>query len=166
MCALRGIRLDTSLLPFLEQEFSPQIRRHLASLAETTREEEDWLEGLATSARRRITAQDNSLSLLTLNKEPSALRSRILRQWVEGQVQDLKTVHVLRLRELSEGKIQGTVQLPERKSVVREGTRLILQTQRPGVTRARLPLCLAGWAELALGLTLEPDCFYRPGMER
>ena len=122
------------LLPFLEQEFSPQIRRHLASLAETTREEEDWLEGLATSARRRITAQDNSLSLLTLNKEPSALRSRILRQWVEGQVQDLKTVHVLRLRELSEGKIQGTVQLPERKSVVREGTCLILQTQRPSVT--------------------------------
>ncbi len=120
------------LLPFLEQEFSPQIRRHLASLAETTREEEDWLEGLATRARPRLTEQDDTLSLLTLNKEPSAVRLRMLRQWVEGHVQDVKTAHLLRLRELSEGKIQGTVQLPGRKSVVREGPRLILQTQRPG----------------------------------
>ncbi len=127
-------RIRHVLLPFLEQEFSPQIRRHLASLAETTREEEDWLEGLATSARVRITEHDGSLSLLALNTEPSALRPRILRQWVEGSVQDLKTAHVLRLRALSEGKIRGTVQLPGRKSVVREGTRLILQTRRPGVT--------------------------------
>lgn len=122
------------LLPFLEQEFSPQIRRHLASLAETTREEEDWLEGLATRARMRITEQDDTLSLLMLDKEPPALRLRILRQWVERQVQDLKAAHLLRLRELSEGKIQGRVQLPGQKSVVREGARLTLQTQRPGVT--------------------------------
>ena len=122
------------LLPFLEQEFSPQIRRHLASLAETTREEEDWLEELAANVRPRIIGRDNSLSLPALDKEPVALRSRILRQWVEGRVQGLKAAHVRRLRDLSEGKIQGRVELPGQRAVVRQGTRLMLQTQRPPVT--------------------------------
>ena len=122
------------LLPFLEQEFSPQIRRHLASLAETTREEEDWLEALATHARRRIIGRDNSVSLSALNREPAALRSRILRQWVEGRGHDLKAVHVRRLRELSEGKIRGRVELPGRRAVVRQGTRLLLQAQPLPVT--------------------------------
>ena len=122
------------LLPFLEQEFSPQIRRHLASLAETTREEEDWLEELATNARARIVGRDNSVSLSTLNKEPAALRARILRQWVEGRVQGLKAIHVRCLRELSEGKIQGRVELPGQQAVVRQGMRLTFQTQRLSVT--------------------------------
>ncbi len=122
------------LLPFLEQEFSPQIRRHLASLAETTREEEDWLEELATNARPHIIGRDNSMSLPALDKEPVALRARILRQWVEGRVQGLKAAHVRRLRELSEGKIQGGVELPGHQAVVRQGMRLILQTQRPPTT--------------------------------
>ena len=122
------------LLPFLEQEFSPQTRRHLASLAETTREEEDWLEGLATNARTRTIGRDNSVSLPALDQEPAALRSRILRQWIEGRVQDVKTVHLFHLRDLSEGKIRGRVELPGRRAVVRQGTRLILQTQRRPVT--------------------------------
>ena len=126
-------RIRHVLLPFLEQEFSPQIRRHLASLAETVREEEDWLEELATNARARIIGRDNSVSLPALEREPVALRSRILRQWVEGWVQDLKAAHVSRLRELSEGKIQGRVELPGRQAIVRQGTRLILQAQRPSV---------------------------------
>ncbi len=127
-------RIRHILLPFLEQEFSSQIRRHLASLAETTREEEDWLEELATNARTRILGRDKSVSLPALDKEPTALRLRILRQWVEGQVHDVKTVHLFRLRDLSEGKIQGRVELPGRRAVVRQGTRLILQTQRRPVT--------------------------------
>lgn len=122
------------LLPFLEQEFSPQIRRHLASLAETTREEEDWLEELATNAHARIIGRNKSVSLPALDKEPAALRSRILRQWVEGQVRGLNAVHVRRLRELGEGKIQGRVELPGQQAVVRQGTRLLFQAQRPPVT--------------------------------
>ncbi len=122
------------LLPFLEQEFSPQIRRHLASLAETVREEEDWLEELATSARARIIGRDNSVSLPALDREPAALRSRILRRWAEGRAQGLKAVHMRRLRELSEGKIQGRVELPGQQAVVRQGMRLMFQTQRLSVT--------------------------------
>ena len=127
-------RIRHILLPLLEQEFSPQIRRHLAALAETAREEEDWLEGLATNARPRIIGRDNSVSLPALDKEPVALRLRILRQWVEGRVQDVKTVHLFRLRDLSEGKLRGRVELPGRQAVVRRGTRLILQTQRPPIS--------------------------------
>ena len=118
----------------MEQEFSPQIRRHLASLAETTREEEDWLEELAANARARIVGRDNSVSLPALDREPAALRSRILRQWAEGRAQGLKAVHMRRLRELSEGKIQGRVELPGQQAVVRQGTQLMFQTQRLSVT--------------------------------
>ncbi len=122
------------LLPFLEQEFSPQIRRHLASLAETVREEEDWLEALATAASARVIGRDSSVSLPALDREPAALRSRILRQWAEGRAQGLRAVQVRRLRELSEGKIQGRVELPGQRAVVRQGTRLRFQPQPPSVT--------------------------------
>ena len=154
------------LLPFLEQEFSPQIRRHLASLAETTREEEDWLEELATNARARIIGRDNSVSLSALNKEPAALRSRILRQWAEGRGQGLKAVHVRRLRELSQGKIRGRVRVAGsagRRSPGNAADAPISETRCPG---AGLFLCLTGRPELAVGLTLGPARFCCPRMAR
>ena len=121
------------LLPYLEKEFSPQIRRHLATLAETSREEEEWLEGLATAARQRATPYENDensdavLSLKQLDKELPALRQRILRQWAEKHTRDLGTAHVLGLKALSEGKVQGQIELPGKKIVVREGARLRIQ---------------------------------------
>lgn len=131
------------LLPLLESEYSPQIRRHLASLAETAREEEDWLDELAAAARRRLTATDNSLDSAGLTREPIALRTRILRQWVEQTARDLKTIHLRRLRDLSEGRSRGRLELPGKVSVVRERGRLRSSTSavRPPTRDYCYPLC-------------------------
>ena len=126
------------LLPLLEREFSPQIRRHLVSLANTTREEEIWLEGLATNACKRVEKKDGSVSLPKLQAEPRALRQRILRQWVERQTHDLRAYHLTRLAQLSDGKVQGTIQLPGNIHVVREAERLVIKPQGQDLTEQDL----------------------------
>jgi tRNA(Ile)-lysidine synthase len=138
------------LLPFLEREFSPQVRRHLAAVAATTRTEEDWLEELATEARRRVEDAFGSfdrdvapgpvggpcpvarLSLSRLAAEPPALRIRILRQWLEqsGHTHDLRFVHLERVYALSVGAIHGRVELPGDLCVRREGEGLLYEHKR------------------------------------
>lgn len=126
-------RIRHRLLPLLEQEFSPQVRRHLVSLAKTTREEEVWLEELAKNACKRVEETVHVLSVPKLQAEPKALRQRILRHWVERQTYDLGVYHLTRLAELSEGKVQGTIQLPGNIHVVREGQRLVIKPQGQGL---------------------------------
>ncbi len=122
-------RIRHRLLPLLEQEFSPQVRRHLASLAKTTREEEVWLEELATNACKRVEEKTDVLSVPKLQAEPRALRQRILRHWVERQTHDLGADHLTRLAELGQGTVQGTIQLPGNVHVVRDGERLVIKPQ-------------------------------------
>ncbi|MGH7964014.1 MAG: tRNA lysidine(34) synthetase TilS, partial [Candidatus Binatia bacterium] len=97
------------LLPFLEREFAPQVRRRLATLAETLRAEEEWLESLATAARERVQESPQELSLARLAIEPAALRPRILRQWLEQtrQVKNVGFRHLADIHALSESRIHG-----------------------------------------------------------
>ena len=116
------------LLPLLEQEFSPRLRHHLAALATTFREEEEWLEAQAISARRRVQTAPTSLSLSKLAAEPEALHTRILRQWLEENVQavDLTFVHLRSLRDLSTHRRHGSVDVAGNRRVLREGDSLVI----------------------------------------
>ena len=110
-------RIRHRLLPFLEEEFSPQVRPHLAQLATTLREEEDWLEANTTLARAQVQDTRNRLNVRQLTAQPAALRSRIIRQWIEqaAQSHDLGFDHLERVRALAEGRIHGTsgiIELP------------------------------------------------------
>jgi len=104
-------RIRHRLLPFLEEEFSPQIRPHLAQLATTLREEEDWLEASATRARAQVQDTKNRLDVRQLAAQPAALRSRIIRQWIEhtAQSHDLRFDHLEHVRALAEGRIHGMI---------------------------------------------------------
>jgi tRNA(Ile)-lysidine synthase len=119
------------LLPLLEHEFSPQVRRHLATLAETFRVEEEWLESLATAARERVQESPSVISLERLAAEPVALRARILRQWLEksGEVRDVGFRHLQRLCALSADQMRGKVEIPGKVYVRREGRRLLFAPQ-------------------------------------
>src|SRR5262245_13602010 len=120
------------LLPFLEREFSPHVRRHLASLAETLRVEEDWLESLAAIARERVQDDPSAISVERLAAEPAALRMRILRQWLEktGKVHDLGQRHIEHLRVLSQGQVRGAIELPGVLAVRRQRNRLVLESKQ------------------------------------
>jgi tRNA(Ile)-lysidine synthase len=117
------------LLPFLEREFSPQVRRHLAALAEILRGEEDWLEALAVAARVRVQDSPSVISLERLAAEPVALQARVLRQWLEqsGEVRDIGFHHLTSLLALSAGRMRGKVEIRGQVNVRREGSRLRLE---------------------------------------
>lgn len=145
-------RIRHRLLPLLESEYSPQIYRHLASLAETTREEEDWLEESAADARTRLTGADGSVALDGLEREPAGLRARILRQWAEQTARDVNAVHVRGLCELSRGSRQGRLQLPGKLTVVREAGRLRFESPAaPATAREYRHLLCAGRSQ-AVGM--------------
>src|SRR5581483_10188853 len=121
-------KIRHELLPLLEREFSPRVREHLVQMADVFREEEEWLETLATTARSRAQESSSVLSLPRLAIEPLALQTRILRQWIEGNaaVHDLTSFHLHCVRALANGRSQGSVDLPGKMSVRREGTQLVL----------------------------------------
>jgi tRNA(Ile)-lysidine synthase len=129
------------LLPLLEREFAPQVRVHLARLAETLRLEEEWLESLATAARTGLRESSLTLSLKQLSVQPAALQVRILRQWLEqtGQTRDIGFRHLESLSALSAGRIRGKVELPGKVYVKREGGRLLLKSRQTENTAS--PYC-------------------------
>lgn len=122
-------KIRQMLLPFLEREFSPQVRSHLATLAETLRGEEEWLESLATAARARVQNSPSVISLERLAAEPVALRARILRQWLEQneKVRAVKFRHLESLLALSAGRLRQRIEMPGKVAVRREGDRLLLE---------------------------------------
>lgn len=125
-------KIRHQLLPFLEQEFSPRLRHHLAALATTFREEEEWLESQAIIARSRVQTTPTSLSLSKLAAEPEALHMRILRQWLEENVQaaDLTFVHFRSLRDLSMHRRRESMDVPGNRRVLREGDSLVITERR------------------------------------
>ncbi len=122
-------RIRHELLPLLEREYSPRIRDHLVQMAEVFREEETWLETLATTARGRAQESASVLSLPRLAIEPAVLQTRILRQWVEchSSVREITSYHLDHLRTLAAGHSRVAVDLPGGVSVRREGIHLVLE---------------------------------------
>jgi tRNA(Ile)-lysidine synthase len=119
------------LLPFLEREFSPRIRYHLATLADALRLEENWLETLATAARKRVQEEPYAIALDRLQSEPLALQRRILRQWLEqtDRVRDLSFQHLDNLHALSTSGSRGRVELPGKLVARRTRNHLLLESQ-------------------------------------
>lgn len=124
----RRNKIRHHLLPLLEQEFSPRVRHHLAALATTFREEETWLDAQATDGRRRVQTAPTILSLSKLVAEPQALHARILRQWLEenGLAADLTFFHLRSVLDLSTHRRRGSVDVPGKHRVVRDGDTLVI----------------------------------------
>ena len=135
-------KIRHKLLPLLEREFSPRIRDHLVQMANIFREEEAWLETLASTARDRAQESASVLSLPRLAIEPAVLQTRILRQWIEGHssVHDVTSYHLGHLRTLATEHSRVAVDLPGGVSVRREGMHLILE-EKPN-TPSRVPALL------------------------
>jgi tRNA(Ile)-lysidine synthase len=127
------------LLPLLERDFSPRVRDHLVNMAAVFREEEVWLEHVATAARARVQESPAVLSLPQLACEPEGLRVRILRQWVESDpaVHDVSFSHLSGLRALASGRQRSAVDLPGGMSVRREQEKLVLE-KKASFTRREL----------------------------
>ena len=78
-------RVRHEILPLLERRLNPQIRTALQRTAEVLREENKFLERLATQALPQHTGPDRpTLSVTRLAALPLALRRRALRLWLSA----------------------------------------------------------------------------------
>ena len=113
-------RIRRELIPLLEREYNPQLRRHLAQTAEILREDVQWLEkeaeeefGRGARSRRNEVRLDRT----KLRAVPSALRRGILRlavQRLQGDCQGFAGQHWAALEGLLlNGQAKG-MDLPHR----------------------------------------------------
>lgn len=115
------------LLPLLKREFSPQIRRHLVHLAESLRQEEEWLDSQARAAYERVQV-GSALLVEKLQQEPVALHARLFHFWFAqaGCAEEVSFEHFRQLTALSEGRSGRMIELPGGWVVKREGSLLSL----------------------------------------
>lgn len=150
-------KIRQQLLPLLEREFSPQIRRHLVQLAESLRPEEDWLEAQARAAYARAVDGPLRLSLVRLRQEPSALHLRIVRVWLEAAFQsndlagDLGFWHLTKVSALIEGREHQATELPGNWVVKRERDCLVIAKKQPKAVPFAYTYSLEPGSKLAIG---------------
>ncbi len=115
-------RLRHELLPLLEREYNPEIRRLLNDVADTSRAEEDyWRELAAREAAARTSP--NQLSLAGFAQLPLALQRRVLKRFAESEGVALDFAHVERLHRCALGEVTRA-ELPGGRVVVRRGASL------------------------------------------
>jgi tRNA(Ile)-lysidine synthase len=99
-------RIRHELIPLLERRYSPQLRRHLGTLATIVREDLDWMEGQVVKTVRQTARVEGRMIRLNrhrLKKVPPALRRGVLRWAVErlqGDRQGFSAWHWLALDHL------------------------------------------------------------------
>ena len=118
-------RIRRNLLADLEK-INPQVRRHLARMAELAREDLDWMKAEA-AGRFRLTARVQRASVrldrVLLRKDPPALRRAVLRlaaERLQGSGQGFALRHWELLDRLLVGAGTGAADLPHRFRAVAE----------------------------------------------
>ncbi|MGA2370518.1 MAG: tRNA lysidine(34) synthetase TilS [Candidatus Korobacteraceae bacterium] len=115
-------RLRHELLPLLEREYNPKIRRLLNDVADTSHAEEDYWRDLAEREAAARTSP-NQFSLEGFAHLPLALQRRVLKCFAESEGLTLDFAHVEKLRRCALG--EGTrAELPGGAVVVRRRTSL------------------------------------------
>lgn len=125
-------RIRRGLIPQLEREYNPQLRRHLAVLAELVREEMEWIAQETASRFRsaaRVRKQTVRLDRAKLKKAHPALRRELLRLAVrrlQGNSHGFAERHWRLLEELAANGACGAMDLPHRlRAEVLEKGRLL-----------------------------------------
>lgn len=126
-------RIRRDLLPLLEEQFNPQIRKHLAGLAEIVRAYLEWSEQELKRRFREVARPGRARVRLDrdrLRRFPAGLRRGILRRAVakvQGDLSGFGRRHWLALDRLAVEKGQGAMDLPHRfRAEARDGTLLVL----------------------------------------
>lgn len=127
-------RIRHGLIPQLEREYNPQLRRHLAVLAELVRDETEWISQETSSRFRsmaRIRKQVVRLDCSKLKKAHPALRRELLRLAVRrlqnGHPRGFAERHWRLLDQLATNGACGAMDLPHglRAEVRTNSTQLV-----------------------------------------
>jgi tRNA(Ile)-lysidine synthase len=113
-------RVRHDLLPLLEREYNPNLRRQLRDAAEIARGEEEYWEPLVKEALA-ASARDNELRLEGFAGLPFALQRRIVKRWAEGSSPALDFHQVESLRRCAVGELRRATMPGGRLAVVANG---------------------------------------------
>lgn len=114
----RRNRLRNRLIPQLEREYNPQLRRHLAALAALVREELEWIDRETASQFRsmaRVRRRTIRLDRSQLQKAHPALRRELFRLSVRrlrGDSNGFTERHWRLLEQLAANGSRGALDLP------------------------------------------------------
>jgi len=110
-------RLRHELLPLLEREYNPKIRRLLNDVADTSRAEEDYWRQFAEREAAARTSP-NQFGLEGFAQLPLALQRRVVKRFAESEGVTLDFAHVEKLRRCALGELTRA-ELPGGRFVVR-----------------------------------------------
>ncbi len=132
-------RVRHRVLPLLEAELGPGIAAALARTAELAREDADLLDRLAADSQADVMVA-GELDCAGLANLPPALRSRVLRTWLDARgARDLGQVHVAAVEALVvDWHGQGAIDVPG-LAVRRVAGRLTAVGDAPQSVRLRTP---------------------------
>jgi tRNA(Ile)-lysidine synthase len=147
-------RVRHELLPLLEREYNPNLRRLLADMAEVARgEEEYWRELVGREASARTSA--GRFSVAGFAELPVALQRRLLKRWVEDAGIGADFEHIEKLRHCALGE-RLRAELPGGHIARREASALELRgPAREPVPAYQYVLPIPGEVQIAeLGRTV------------
>jgi tRNA(Ile)-lysidine synthase len=150
-------RLRHELLPLLERDYNPKIRRLLNDVANTSRAEEDYWQELAEREAAARTDPDR-FSLEGFAQLPVALQRRVLKRFAESEGVTLDFAHVEKLRRCALGE-RTRAELPGGRVVVRRAESLQWRAAAQEAASAyRYTLPVPGEIQIAeLRLTLRAE---------
>ena len=126
-------RVRHSLLPLLEDQFSPAIRKILLRTVGILREEDRLLELITADYRKKLQAPDDRLDINGLRCLPEALQRRIIRQWLAlssyGKITDSSELDRI-VRWAASRRAGGLIELSEGLGVVAEYDHLSLVSMK------------------------------------
>jgi tRNA(Ile)-lysidine synthase len=131
-------RLRQQWLPGLREAFNPRLLRALGDLAETMREESEWIEGLVEREAGRRFHDDGDATWVDTkdwDRLPDALARRLARQVLHrrGAGRDVSRAHLDRMVAfLGAGAMPRTLELPG-------GLRLVADARGMRLVRVGLP---------------------------
>lgn len=111
-------KIRRRLIPLLEKEYSPQLRRRLMQLAEIVREDLSWLESQSRKASAKTARSSKKgirLDRSALRSEPASIRRGVLRlsvQRLQGNRNGFTALHWRMLDELLRSRAAGAIDLP------------------------------------------------------
>ncbi len=120
-------RIRHKLLPLLEKEYNPKIRKNILKLAETIHSAQDYIQ---EQAQKNIGPNPQSFSLKDWRKLPPILKLEVLRQMIaraRGNLQDIYAVHlaeVVKMLESPRGNKKKN--LPRGLQILKKNGRIFL----------------------------------------
>ena len=125
-------KIRRKLLPLLERQYNPQVRRLLVNLAQGANLDYDYLDRTAERARVRL---KNKLNLQSLKRLHPAIRRLLLRKAiarVKGDLRRLTSAHIREIEDLLlKRPANSIVDLPAGVSVVKKQRLIFYRRKSP-----------------------------------